>query len=55
MSQSNDHQTAVVESGGQPTSDPAVASQRYYKAICAMLDGLHGTASAQDTAVWVRS
>lgn len=39
----------------QPTSDPAVASQRYYKAICAMLDGLHATASAQDTAVWLRN
>jgi hypothetical protein len=32
-----------------------VASQRYYKSICTMLDGLHASASAQDMAVWVRN
>jgi hypothetical protein len=41
--------------GKAPTSDPAVASQRYYKAICTMLDGLHGTASVGDTSAWVRN
>jgi hypothetical protein len=40
---------------GQAASDPAVASQRYYKAIAAMLDGLSATASAQNTAVWIRN
>ena len=40
---------------GQPTSDPAVASQRYYKSICTMLDGVSAAASAKDMAVWIRN
>lgn len=40
---------------GQPTSDPVVASQRYYKSICTMLDGVSAAASAKDMAVWVRN
>jgi hypothetical protein len=34
---------------------PAAASQRYYKSICAMLDGLSQTASPADTATWARN
>jgi hypothetical protein len=34
---------------------PAAASQRYYKSICAMLDGLAQSASAAETATWARN
>jgi hypothetical protein len=40
---------------GQPTTDPVVASQRYYKSICTMLDGVKAAASAKDMAVWIRN
>jgi hypothetical protein len=40
---------------GQPTTDPVVASQRYYKSICTMLDGISAAASAKDMAVWIRN
>lgn len=41
--------------GKQAPLDPAAASQRYYKSICAMLDGLSPGASAGDTATWLRN
>jgi hypothetical protein len=37
------------------TLSPAAASQRYYKSICAMLDGLSQGASASETATWARN
>jgi len=49
--------TAQKPAGGDPKApaDPAVASQRYYKAICASLDQLRAGASPGDTAVWIRN
>ena len=39
----------------QGSTDPAVASQRYYKAICASLDNLAPGASPASTATWIRN
>ena len=39
---------------GATPDDPALASQKYYKSICAILDGVQGGKSASETAVWVR-
>ena len=46
---------AQVAGGAQGSSDPAVASQRYFKAICASLDSLQAGASAASTATWIRN
>jgi hypothetical protein len=46
---------AQVAGGAQGASDPAVASQRYFKAICASLDSLAPGASAASTATWIRN
>lgn len=46
---------AKLAADRQPSADPAVASQRYYKAICASLDQLGAGASAADMAVWIRN
>jgi hypothetical protein len=46
---------AQVAGGAQAASDPAVASQRYFKAICASLDSLTPGASAASTATWIRN
>jgi hypothetical protein len=46
---------AKAPPNAQPTTDPAVASQRYFKSICTMLDGISASNSAKDMAVWIRN
>lgn len=36
-------------------ADPAVASQRYFKAVCAMLDNFKGASSPSESASWARA
>ena len=40
---------------GDAAASPAAASQKYYKVICATLDGFSAQNSASDSAMWARS
>lgn len=41
--------------GGDVPSDPAQASQRYFKVVCANLDNLKAATSASESAQWARA
>jgi hypothetical protein len=48
---------AVADDKGasaQPPTDPAQASKKYYKMVCAILDNVQGGKSPSETATWVR-
>lgn len=49
--------TAQPQAANQatPSSDPATASQRYYRAVCACLDSYKGATTAGNSAAWVRN
>jgi hypothetical protein len=47
--------TNTQAGANEAPADPAVASQRYYKAVCAILDNFSGGKSPSETATWLRA